>query len=94
MSARERPLDLQAGSVTLRMGLHEVQVLLGVELVGHLRFRALGSANSDEAPLYRLQEIQLNDAVAAHRDEIIQQATDLFAQYTGARVIGLKRPPV
>ncbi|MGY1489295.1 hypothetical protein ACW4YW_07760 [Methylobacillus pratensis] len=87
MSLRERQLALANGSVVLRMGLHEVLVFLGGKQVGQVRFRALGSANSDEPPVYRLQEIQLNDALAIHSAAIGQEAVNLFSAYTGARVI-------
>lgn len=91
MSLRERQLALSNGSVVLRMGLHEVVVLLGEDQVGQVRFRALGSANSEEPPVYRLQDMQLNDALMNHSANIGQEAISLFAAYTGARVITPKR---
>lgn len=87
MSLRERQLALANGSVVLRMGLHEVLVILGEEQVGQVSFRALGSANSDEPPVYRLQEIQLGNALEIHSAAIGREAVNLFSAYTGARVI-------
>lgn len=87
MSLRERQLALANGSLVLRMGLHEVLVFLGAEQVGQVRFRALGSANSDELPVYRLQELQLRDSLANDSSAIVQEAVNLFSAYTGARVI-------
>ncbi|MCB5185498.1 hypothetical protein LG201_09825 [Methylobacillus gramineus] len=92
MSAhRERHLVLSVGEVALRMGLHEVLVTLNQEAVGRLGFRALGSANNaDEPPLYRLREVDLVAHLQAHHEVIINEAIGMFAQYTGAKVIGLK----
>ncbi|MCB5188247.1 hypothetical protein LG200_09580 [Methylobacillus caricis] len=91
MSARrERHLALPVGQVVLRIGLHKVLVTMNQEAAGSLQFRALGSANSDEPPLYRLREVQLDERLQAHHDVIIKEAIDMFAQYTGAKVIGLK----
>ncbi|MDR5172962.1 hypothetical protein IHQ56_14165 [Methylobacillus flagellatus] len=91
MSLRERQLALPVGEALLRIVLHDVLVLLTGLEAGKLRFRVLGSVNSDEPPLYRLSEVVLDERLQPDHDLIVEQAIALFAQYTGARVIGLKR---
>ena len=85
-------LVFAAGVVDLIVQAHSVQLQLNGEAAGSLRFKAQSSANSDEPPLYRLDEVDIQAAsLLALRASLMENALQLFALCTGGKVIVSKR---